>query len=195
MESKFFFSLSSKLSSSTVQAHPIDLKIEHSKLIKGDYAGIDFPILFKQKYGNELNDMLDTGIAGLFLISDRMKTILEENNLTGWKTFPIKLYDKNGGEIIGYHGLSITGRCGSTSFEKSKIIEKQLVPTGPICKYYKGIHIDKWDGSDFFSPDKKYRTFITKKAADILKKNKLTNVRLENLADHEIDVRYVKKEA
>ena len=195
MESKDFFSLSSKLSSSTVQAHPIDLKIDHSKLIKGDYTGVNFPVIFKQKYGNELDDILDTGVVGLFLISDRMKTVLEENNLTGWKTFPIKLYDKNGNEIIGYHGLSITGRCGSASFEKSEIIEKQLVPTGPVCKYYKGISIDNWDGMDFFSPDKKYRAFITKRTADILKKSKLTNVRLENLADQEIDVRHVKKDA
>lgn len=195
MESNIFFSLSSKLSSSTVQAHPIDLKVDHSKLIKGDYTGIDFPVIFKQKYGNKLHDILDTGIVGLFLISDRMKTILEENKLTGWKTFLIKIYDKNGSEIVGYHGLSITGRCGPTSFEKSEIIEKKLVPTGPACKYYKGISIDKWDGMDFFSPDKKYRTFVTKKAADILTKSKLTNLRLENLADHEIDVRHVKNDA
>jgi len=194
MKIKDFFSLSSKLSSSTVQAHPTDLNIDHLKLIKGDYTRIDFPVIFKQEYGNKLRDMLDTGLVGLFLISDRMKTILEENNLTGWKTFPIKIYDENGDEITGYHGFSIIGRSGPINYEKSEIIEKRLVPTGPISKYYKGIFIDKWDEMDFFSPDKKYRTFITKKAADILKKSKLTNIRLENLAEKEIDVSNVKKD-
>jgi len=31
---------------------------------------------------------------GIIFISDRLKILLEENQLTGWKTFPIKIYDK-----------------------------------------------------------------------------------------------------
>lgn len=164
-------------------------------MIKGDYTGIEFPVIFKQKYGSKLHDILDTGYVGLFLISDKLKTILEVNHLTGWKTFLVTIYDRNENEVTGYHGFSVTGRCGSTSFEKSEIVEKQLVPTGPVCKYYKGIFIDKWDGSDFFSPEKKYQTFITGKAADLLKKNKITNMQLENSAEYEIDVRHVKKDS
>ena len=122
-----------------------------------------------------------------------MKKILEENNLTGWKTFPIKLYDKNGNEISGYHGFSIIGHCNPINYEKSAIIEKRKVPTGPICKFYKGMFIDKWDETDFFTPEGTYEIFITKKAADILKKNKITNVQLENLTDSEIDAHHVKK--
>lgn len=196
---KDFFDFGSKLVSSTVQAHPIGLKDDengkgsHLKLIKGDYKGIVFPVIFKQEYGKKLTDILDTGHASLFLISDRMKTILEENKLTGWKTFPIKLYDKKGKEITGYHGFSITGYCGPTNYEKSVIIEKKHVPTGPICQYYKGLSIDKWDGTDFFTPEGTYETFITKKAADVLKKNKISNMYLKNLADIETDIYNVKK--
>ena len=100
-----------------------------------------------------------------------------------------------GSEVTGYHGFSITGRSGPVKYDKSAIIEKKLVPTGPLCKFYKGfdIEIDKWDTSDFFIPSKSRGTIITKKAADVLKKNKITNLRLENIADIEIDVTYVKK--
>lgn len=191
MEQNNFFKFSSKLVSSTVQASPIELNIENSKLIKGDYLGIDFPVIFKQEDGKKFCDILDTGYVSLYLISERMKTILEENNLTGWKIFPIQLYDKKGNEISGYHGFSITGKCGPINYEKSQIIEKQTVPSGPIFKYYKGIFIDDWDKKDFFSPNKTYQIFITENAADILKKNKITNMYLKNISDYEIGVNHV----
>lgn len=201
MKEKEFFSFSSKLISSTFQAAPIGLKTDkngvddHLNLAKGRYRDIDFPVIFKQEYGKNLTDLLDTGHASLYLISDRMKTILEEKDLTGWQTFPIILYDKKGVEIRGYNGFSIIGHCAPIDYEKSEIIEKRRVPTGPICKFYKGefIDIDKWDGKDFFSPDNSYDLIITKNAADVLKSNKITNLHLENLADKEIDVYDIRK--
>jgi hypothetical protein len=198
MEMKDFFEFDSKLVSSTVQAHSVGLKDDlHDrwKLVKGDYRNIDFPITFKQDSGNKLCDILDTGWASLYLISERMKKILEENNLTGWQVFPINLYDKKGHEITGYHGFSVTGHSGPTSYEKSEIIEKRSVPEGPICKYYKGVFIDNWDGTDFFTPEGTYQIYITKKAADVLKKNKITNMYLTNLTECEINVRDVKRDA
>src|ERR1700678_3180654 len=117
MEMKDFFSFMSQPASTTVQAHSTDINIDYLKLIKGNYEGIDFPITFKQEYGKKLYDILDTGYAGFFLISERMRKILEENNLTGWKVFPIKLYDKKGNEIVGYHGFSAAGHSGPTSYK------------------------------------------------------------------------------
>ena len=184
---KDFFDFSSQLVSSTIQAHPTD-HIDHLKLIKGNYQGTDFPVSFKQEYGKKFCDILDTGFAGFFLISERMRKVLEENNLTGWKVFPIKLYDKKGNEITGYHGFSVVGQSGPTSYKKSEIIEKRLVPHGPLCQYYKGVNIDNWGGTDFFTPEGTYQTFITKKAADILKKSKITNIYLENLPKKEINL-------
>src|SRR3989304_5749304 len=78
-------------------------------------------------------------------------------------------------------------------YQKSEIIEKRLVPHGPLCKYYKGLVIDDWDGSDFFTPEGTYATFVSKKAADVLKKNKITNLNLENLADYQVHVSDVRQ--
>lgn len=72
-------------------------------------------------------------------------------------------------------------------------MKRKKVHNGPICKFYKGMSIDKWDGTDFFTPEGTYETFITRKAADVLKKNKITNLNLVNLAESEIPVRYVEK--
>jgi hypothetical protein len=193
MNSSIFFSFSSKLISSTFQVHLADSKIDQYKLIKGNYTEINFPIIFKQKYGHKLLDIIDTGCVGLFLISDKLKTVLENNSLTGWKIFSIEVYDKKDNLVLGYHGLSVTGRCESASFNQSKIIEKQFISTGPICKYYKGISITQWDGTDFFSPKTKYQTFITQKAANLLKKNKITNMQIENITEYEVDIRHANK--
>lgn len=196
---KDFFDFRSQFLSSTIQAHSVGLKKDANgindqwKLIKGNYEGINFPVTFKQKYGKKLTDILDTGWPSLYLISDRMKTILEDSQLTGWQTFPIKLYDENGNEIPGYHGFSITGKCSPITYESCEIIEKRMVPNGPICKFYKGMSIEDWDGSDLFTPEGTYDTLISKKAADVLKKNKITNLNLINLADSETDIDDVPK--
>ena len=199
MNIDYFYIFSSKFSSSTLQVHMIGSKEFHpidpnksylfdeNKLLLGDYSNISFPVVFKQEYGKKLQDILDTGTATLYLISDKMKATFEDNNLTGWKTFEVKILDKQDKEIQGYHGLSITGRCGKIDYSQSEIVEKRCVPEGPLGKYYRGLYVglDKWDGSDFFLPEKNFGTVITNRVADILKKNKFTNICLENLAEIE----------
>ena len=196
MAANTLYRFCSKLVTSTFQAGACGLKSnkdglnEYGMLIKGDYSGIHFPVTFKQEYGKKLTDILDTGWTSLYLISDRMKIILEENKLTGWKTYPIKLYDKQNNEIFGYYGFSVTGRCDPIDYSKSEIIEKRRVSEGPLVKFYKGMYIDlaKWDGSDFFSPKNSDGLMITKKAADALTKNKISNLRLTNLVDVEVNL-------
>jgi hypothetical protein len=191
-----FFDFSSKFVLTTVTAYPISPGPEQGygevcndlNLITGDYGAISFPITFKQQYGKKFHDILDTGHSALFLISDHMTSILRDNNLTGWKTFPIQLLDKKGNVIKGYQGLSIIGRCGPIDISKSEIIHKRRISEGPICKFYKGLYIglESWDGSDFFLPKHYYGTIITSKAADVIRANELTNIQLKNLKDVEI---------
>ncbi len=52
---------------STFQVRPTGLKKgsngmdEEWNLIKGNYTGIDFSVVFKQDYGKKFTDILDTG--------------------------------------------------------------------------------------------------------------------------------------
>ncbi len=150
-------------------------------------------MIFRQDQGNKLTDILDTGWPGLFLISDHLKTILEDNQLTGWLTYSINLYDKKKREINNYHGFSVIGICGQISYKDSKIIEKRRIAEGPTSRYYKGLSIglNEWNGCDFFTPNDSYRTIITEKTANILKKEKITNLFLENISEIEIPVRII----
>lgn len=199
MNTREFFRLRSKLVSANAQFSATGLNTDknrvsdHSKLIDGEYEGIDFPVIFKQRYKGKFTDILDTGWPGLYLISENLKKLLEDNGLTGWKVFPVRLFDLKGNEIDGYYGFSIIGHCGSVNYDQSKIMEERMVPHGPLVQYYKGISFDRWDGSDFFIPEKTGHLFITKKAAEILKKNKISNISLVNIADVETDVDLIKK--
>lgn len=196
MDINDFFDFRSKCVLSNFRAPPIlderksgvDQLNDVYNLIRGNYNNIHFPVIFKQSDGKKINDVIDTEYASLYLISDRLKSILEENQFTGWKTFAIQLYDKKGNEVSGYHGLSVTGTCGPIDYEKSEIIEKRMTPQGPACRFYKGryIGLDLWDGTDFFFPGEFRGIIITKKVAQVLQKNKITNVRLKNLADVEM---------
>jgi hypothetical protein len=189
-----FFKLRSTLSSKTFQAQTDNTFDGHNILIYGIYDSIRFPVVFRECYGKKLEDLLDTGWPSLYLISEKAIGILEKNKLTGWKPFNIKLFDKNGNEVNGYHGLSITGRCGEVDFNKSTIIEKRLVPHGPLGSYYKGYYVglDEWDNSDFFIPRHTIAIIATKRAAEVIKGNKLTNIILTDLANIETDELIVK---
>lgn len=182
-----FFSFSGKYAQSQVQVPAIGLKVDEEwNLIKGKYESISFPVIFKQSRnsGEKFPDILNTGWPSLYLISEKTKSILEDNHLTGWRHYSIKLYDKHNNEINGYYGFSVLGRCAAINYGKSKIIDIQHRPTGPISKYYKGVSIDDWDGNDFFSPDNTYGLYITTKAANLLKKNKI-NIELQKISEIE----------
>ncbi len=88
------------------------------------------------------------------------------------------------------------GRCGPINWSKCPIVEKKLVPDGPLCKFYKGLYLDldTWDESDFFIPENSLRIIVSKKAKDILKAKKTTNLQLDNLGEEEVLLHLIKNE-
>lgn len=188
-----FYNLRSKLVMTTFHASPVGFKQTEApgelpdfvKLITGEYGSFPFPAIFRQSDGKVLRDMLDTGFAHLFLISEKMKSLLETSHFTGWKTFPARVFDKRGNEIEGYHGFSITGRGGHVGYKTDEIIEKPYFEGGPIEKFYKGVTFDadNWDGSDIFLPKDTWGISVTRKVAEKIKEHKLTNVIFKNFAD------------
>ena len=195
LDMKNFFKLKSKLSSSTAQVHLTDKTIDHLRLIKGDYQGIEFPLVFKHEFGKKFLDILDTGYPGFLIISERIKSALEEHHLSGWKVFSIIILDKKNNEIAGYYGFSVTGKCSPTRYDNSQIIEKRRVSNGLLCKFYKGVFVDSWDGSDFFIPQGTSHTFVSKQAANVLKQSKISNMELQCLAETEIAVNAIRSNA
>lgn len=63
----------------------------------GNYQGYEFPIVFREvagESGKQMRDVLDNRDTMSYLISDRMRDLLVDNNITGWKCYEIEMYDK-----------------------------------------------------------------------------------------------------
>lgn len=202
---KDFYTFSSKGYLTTFAASPeiFETKTgyghEMRNLIRGKYDDFNFPLTFnkiKDDSGTKLRDVLDTRYPPAYLISDRMKSLLEEYHITGWICYPIELYDKKNVLITGYHGFSITGRAGAMDVKNQPIVEKNYREDGPICKVYKGgfFDIDTWDGSDIFILDNSYWVIVTARVVELLKKHKITALEFERLSDKELSYSLFHKE-
>jgi hypothetical protein len=154
-------------------------------LIEGNLDKFTFPIAFNQFSGKKWTDILQKCNAH-FIFSNRFINLLETNNITGWKTFDIKITDKDGNEVNGYKGISITGRSGAPYCLKSTMFKRQKVPTGPISTYYKGTYFDDWDGSDFFMPDTTIGVYLTKRVVALMNENSITNFSLKQSDEEEV---------
>jgi len=125
-------------------------------------------LVLKQVSGKRWDDML-TRVKSLYIVSTNFITILKENNLTGWKAFPIKIITKTGEEVDNYWGLSIIGRCAN-----------KLEPTP-----------QNWDGKDFFIMKDTISTYITEKAYKCLK-GKVTNIQFVKYEENIEGIRRVR---
>ena len=193
MEQKYsdFYEFGGALVCTTFTARPeICLQLRENKefakskeftdlLAYGDYDNM-LPLIWKQdrNYGNKLRDVLYCG-QSLYLISDRFKSILNESGLTGWKTYPILLYDKKGSRIDGYNGFSITGRGGNMHKFDSPPIELGYSPKSD--GYY--LKFEAWDGSDIFRVFP-HHIIITKRFAEALITHKVSGIDIDRLTDY-----------
>ncbi len=152
------------------------------KLLFGEFGHYSFPIAFHQYDGKRLRDVLDTGWPPLYLISDKMKDLLINNNITGWKSYPIELFDKKDSLITGYNGLSIIGRGGKydKDYELGYLDEEKEHFGAKVRGVY---NVENWDGSDMFIMW--YRELIvTERVVKLLKKNKIDAIDYQRLSDY-----------
>ncbi|MCM5663622.1 imm11 family protein [Galbibacter mesophilus] len=154
----------------------------------GDYDNISFPVTFVQDNGAKLREVLDTGYANLFLISERLKNILNQYKISGWLDFEVELFSKKGEIIPKCYGFSVIGRSGRLNFEKSDLVEKILVPGGIPAIYYKGLfpEMKEWDRSDIFMPKGTRFIIVTEKVKEIFMKKKITNTYFQTISEVEI---------
>lgn len=152
----------------------------HHFLAWGDYpAFLDFPVVFHQdEYAKEIRDFIDMGYNhNPFLISTKVKNLLIENSFTGWKDYPILLYDNKGNQINGYHGFSTIGRGGT--MEGSLGPEwKEISRRGNRLKY----DLSQWDGSDFFRVFPGY-LIATERVVSVLRSHKITGFSVDLLSN------------
>lgn len=135
--------------------------------------------------GSKHFDFLNSGYAGLYLVSNNIIELFESNAVTGWSSIPVRI---KGYDEYDYFILTITGRCSALDLTKSKTyIKAPLTPNGKPIEAKRGLYFDlnSWDGSDVFTPEKTTFIFITEKVRRLLIKIKATNVSIVNVTQYE----------
>ena len=144
------------------------------------------PIEFRRDSGSKPQDLLGETYGGLLLPSDRFIDALLEERITGWGTYPVRLYDKAELELPGYVGLAVTGRAGPGDRSKTRI-ELQLppVPQGQAMLAELGMYFaaETWDGSDIFIPEGTTAVCVVERVKQALEKRKLTNISFKPLSE------------
>lgn len=161
----------------------------------GNYEGYEFPIVFREvagESGKQMRDVLDNRSLITYLISDRMRDLLIDNNITGWECYEIEMYDKKGNIVSGYNGFSVTGKCNDmVKIDFENIIKDKK------RDYFEAkgamFDIEKWDGSDIFRAGG-WR-IITKKVYELFKKHKITAIEMTRMTDYTCWLGYTKEEA
>ena len=101
-------------------------------------------------------------------LGTEMVSSLQEAGISGWSTYPVELFGKQGEPLGTYHGLIVHGRCGAV--DKSRSVRTTKEFPGGVFPIWRGLYFDEdsWDGSDIFMPsDETGWVFVTTRAKEV----------------------------
>ncbi|MCU0488365.1 MAG: hypothetical protein MUE67_05380 [Anaerolineales bacterium] len=151
---------------------------------------LDTPLRLGAYMGGQATDFLWSGLIPLVCISERVSELLQMNGITGWTTYPVEVFGRKGEPLPGYHGFAVTGSECRRDRSRSQIFTRQAVSGGEPFQVYKGLYFyeEDWDGRDILWVKSYGGIVVTEKAYKILKRAKVTNVKLTPLPDVELQV-------
>ncbi|HEY8209782.1 MAG TPA: hypothetical protein VIG99_19980 [Myxococcaceae bacterium] len=133
------------------------------------------------------SDIIHTTYVTPLLISDRVASILEGGEHSGWQTYPVELSGKDGLRIPGYRGFAVSGRCGP--IDESRCVRLDKIYPGGVFPAWYGMYFDPatWDGSDLFMPSGRVGwIFAVEAVKKAFEKAKVTNVAFTSLDKKEV---------
>lgn len=142
--------------------------------------------------GTKPCDFVGTTYASIVLISSRVRLLLSDHGMTGWRTCPVELRDRQKQIVPDYHLLQVSGRCGPRDKSKSeRVFEVPGTEHGrplkglPPSWSWKGYYFDPetWDRSDVFMPEGTTRTIVTRRVKELFERERVTNVKFMPLAE------------
>jgi len=143
----------------------------------------DTPLNFNVQLGTRFADLLGTGYAGIYLVSERFAAALSQSQFTGWRILQAAILQPDNKLNSSYGLLSVLGRCGVIDANKSRVVSlPSKSPTGQSLFRF-GYHFDyaSWDGTDIFLPQGTRLTFLTDRVRVALEQANLDNVVLTNI--------------
>jgi hypothetical protein len=155
--------------------------VDGHEIFQNNLEGIELPIQLTKLQGKKPHDIISCGWACLYVISERVKQMLEMHEITGWTTFPVQISE---GLITNseYYGFSVIGKSGPIINEQSKLTKMPpRMPGGSEYEEYIGIHFDEATRNqvDFFTPKGTTMALTTERVKDLFYQEKITNCAFE----------------
>lgn len=186
-----FFNMYSRGGWTKLCTHPVIPKgTGWTKVWFNGLKGMTFPVVFRQERdgtGSKLADFINTGWGkGFGPASDRVIDLLRDEGFTGWDTFPVEVYLKDGSRLLGYQGLIVTGKCGAldpAASEPIDVVDYTFRGWSDLC--FKGFPLDyeAWDGSDIFTDGDSTHVFVSARLAEAMQREKFQGIFYRNAAD------------
>jgi hypothetical protein len=79
------------------------------KAVRGEVVPAD-PIVVTHSMGGRLRDFIWISLEPV--VHERVIETLLSVSITGWATYAVQVYERDGRAVPDYHGFAITGRCG-----------------------------------------------------------------------------------
>ena len=156
------------------------------QLLKGrPVAG---PLVFSRARGRVWTDLIDTGLAVLYVLSERVLAGLSAERISGWARYEVTILARGAPPPCSYACLSVTGRCGPIDETLGmRVARMPRSQQGSPVTVRRGefFDVNTWDGSDIFSPEGTGYIFCTPRAKGCLEKLDPTNLELTPIAEIE----------
>ena len=152
------------------------------------------PIQFDAAQGENAEDVLWTQLVWPVCVSGRLIRLLKRDEVSGWSTYKVEIFDPKGKQLPDYHGFAVTGAECNGDYSRSAVVTKPPpAPRGRSYDVYKGLYFDEdqWDGSDMFWVDGV--RVVVDRVKSLFEQHKVANVRFTPLTEREIRVRHVRK--
>jgi hypothetical protein len=194
-----FYLIKDCLSNKPFRGKIVNYELASAEIARGENRINEIPKILHAMGGSKLYDIIWTTNAFPLIVSEFIINLLNDNSISGWKTYDVEIFNKEHEKIDEkYFGLIITGRCGTQDFSKSKIIEDKIGVK--LVATLKGFYFqnDFWDGSDLFmcNADLNEKTtmhrFCSEKVMKLFAKEKVMNIDFLKTDEYKIPLFAVK---
>ncbi len=174
-----FFVMELQHEPDSLHLHPMNLQVNHEAVLRNEVR-LEHPLhleLAAGASGRALRDLIGASLVSIRLVSDRVVDLLQ--GFTGWATYAVEVRGEAGSTISGYHGLSITGRCGPIDDSRSQPrLSPPPCPGGRWSRKWCGLYFDEstWDGNDFFVPDGTTMIMAVEPVKEVMESEYVSNV-------------------
>ena len=131
-------------------------------------------VVARPTHGTQLRDFLWPSSIVPVVVRERVVDLLTSEGLTGWRTYDVEVFDRDGIRLPEFVGFQVTGHVGA--------VPDPPVDGGPA---YFDFDVETWDGSDFFRPEDSGTWFISPRAERALRAANVRNVSVRPIADVE----------